>query len=396
MNSLPRHEQSKLIKAVEMAVDYTRDGMAPNDAIEKVARDGNYTPNYIDRIVQSYNKAKSVFEMNKAASEDRAKSFPIASSQEVIQRIYSPKEKEASSNFKLPGDLSKVDFSKPLEKTASLEKTAYDEELSNFKKQHPSSVLRILENNARFMQKHASIAASEIGIHREDMLRAIDDVAYTMSSMSDKQLHKVARLCVNGYPAVGDKFMTIISKKINRDIPNLQKTAHGAVFPHEEPYISMQKAYSCAQKMADAELFYADVQKEAAGSSNMLSSFFANAAAERVGKPLAGVAGGVDKADKDINEQLDSNFFNEVKAIDAKRNLYDIILSDDFKDYQHNEVLNAWNALAKSHPRLMMQNPAAARTLLKQQLNSSGERDLFEIGQATKIESDMAKAEGKK
>ena len=283
-----------------MAVDYTRDGMAPNDAIEKVAREGNYTPNYIDRIVQSYNKAKSVFEMNKAASEDRAKSFPIASSQEVIQRIYSPKEKEASSNFKLPGDLSKVDFSKPLEKTASLEKTAYDEELSNFKKKHPSSVLRILENNARFMQKHASIAESEIGIHREDMLRAIDDVAYTMSSMSDKQLHKVARLCVNGYPAVGDKFMAIISKKINRDIPNLQKTAHGAVFPHEEPYISMQKAYSCAQKMADAELFYADVQKEAAGSSNMLSSFFANAAAERVGKPLAGVAGGVDKSDKDI------------------------------------------------------------------------------------------------
>jgi len=176
-----------------------------------------------------------------------------------------------------------------------------------------------------------------------------------------------------------------VSSKIGRAIPAeaLQKTASGHIFPAKEPFLSMQTAYDSARALAEGEIWHKHVQKEAAVGSSMLKGFLTGAAANKL----------IPQGDKSTGstegsaENLNPDYFNKIKALDAKRALYDMMLNDDkFKGYKHNQMVGAWNSLSKSHPKLMNDNPAAASTLMLQQLETGGRRDLHEIEQAQKVE----------
>jgi hypothetical protein len=210
--------------------------------------------------------------------------------------------------------------------------------------------------------------------------------------MMDKTLEKTARQAVNIYPDVGARMMNIVSHKLGRDIDAkyIQKKASGDFPSAEEPFLSMQAAYEAAHKMANAEIWHEHVQKEATLGSQTLQRFLTNAAANKFSGPAYGMLQGGEGGSKSVDEELDSNFYNKIKALDAKRALYSIVNDDpNFKSYDHSQIVGAWNALADSHPKLLMQNPSAASALILQHLESNGRRDLYEIGQAQKLENDM-------
>ena len=390
MEVLASNEQNRLIGAIEQAIGHTKAGLTPNAAIEKMARAEGYNPQFIDRMVQGFNKAKAVHHMKEASAAHRHESCQLADSKVIISNIYQPKQKEASVDFHIPNSLDKVDFSSKLEKTAALVNTipkSYNPELT------AASYARALQAQSDFFGKLEKIAAAEQATHRHKFMRALDTICDYCRPMTDRELQKTARKAVNVYPGVGDRMMNLVAHKIGRVLPeeSLQKTASGHIFPAKEPFLSMQEVYQSAKLMADAEVWHTHISKEAAGSLGMTRSFLANAAASKLTRPMTEALGQEDiKSEDSADDVLDSNYFNKSKALEAKRALYDMMLNDDkFKAYDHSQMVGAWNNLAGSHPRLLTENPAAASALMLQQLETGGRRDLHEIEQAQKLEKNL-------
>lgn len=90
--------KEKLKKALEDAVGYYNAGMSANDAVVKSASEHDLTVDQTDRVVESFNTAKTINYFDKNAS-DRTGKFELASKKDVTLALFGkePKEKKASS-----------------------------------------------------------------------------------------------------------------------------------------------------------------------------------------------------------------------------------------------------------------------------------------------------------
>ena len=79
--------KEKLRKALEDAVGYYNNGMSANDAIVKSATDHDLTVDQTDRVVESFNTAKTINYYEKNAS-DRTGGFDLASKKEVTLALF--------------------------------------------------------------------------------------------------------------------------------------------------------------------------------------------------------------------------------------------------------------------------------------------------------------------
>jgi hypothetical protein len=96
-----------LKKALEDAVGYYNDGMSANDAIVKSASDHDLTIDQTDRVVESFNTAKTINFFDKNAS-DRTGKFDLASKKDVTLALFGndSTEKKASAIELTPSELS--------------------------------------------------------------------------------------------------------------------------------------------------------------------------------------------------------------------------------------------------------------------------------------------------
>lgn len=79
--------KEKLRKALETAVGYYNDGMSANDAVVKSASEHDLTIDQADRVVESFNTAKTINYYDKNAS-DRTGGFDLAS-KKMLHWLYS-------------------------------------------------------------------------------------------------------------------------------------------------------------------------------------------------------------------------------------------------------------------------------------------------------------------
>jgi len=112
MRTLSKDAEEKIIAAVKRAVALVdRDGMTPDDAIEKVAREEKWTPHLIRFASYAYNTGRQTAQRQLASSaRDKFASFPIVDPEKVISRIWPDKVKsgedelflKASSEYERP------------------------------------------------------------------------------------------------------------------------------------------------------------------------------------------------------------------------------------------------------------------------------------------------------
>ena len=76
-----------LMKALDSAVKHFNGGMSDNDAVVKAASDSQFNPDQTQRLLETYNTAKSVY-FFKVAS-DRRESFPLADPAVVMPALFS-------------------------------------------------------------------------------------------------------------------------------------------------------------------------------------------------------------------------------------------------------------------------------------------------------------------
>lgn len=90
-------EPLKLIKyALDTTISLINKGEPPTPALEKVARELDLNPNYIQRVGEALNVALHYNHFSKTAGEHKAEDFPIANIPTVTKSIFGQTEKTAS------------------------------------------------------------------------------------------------------------------------------------------------------------------------------------------------------------------------------------------------------------------------------------------------------------
>jgi len=409
MKMLSPREENELVSAIEQSIGLTHSGLSPNNAIAKVASDKKYGPEKISRMVEAFNKSKSVHVFKSASQEERARPFELANTQEILRSIYAPTEKTAST-FALPSfsreELRETTHASHIQTSeaaalAEFTKTASehlqtppttDKELTPEMEATCSRLLQqaCLEKKA-VTQKLREELRMKVQFHKMAFERALDDVCAHMSPLTPRGLRKVAQYIVNGYPTTGKGLLDIIEHKARVSFPEMSKTANCVCFPTQEPYVTINRLYTAAENMSKAEVEMSlFAEKEAAGGE-----FGSNFAANALANFLAGAGVSSDKIVdamssrkhvKSIEEEmLDADQFNELKGQEAKRTF--LLLSlyhPELKAYSHAELLKAYNAAVGTIPEAY-NKPDILSNLMVKNLQSSGLKDTFELKQEVDI-----------
>jgi hypothetical protein len=401
---MTNQDEARLVKGIEKAISYTtQQGLTPNDAIYKVASEQKFNAPQVERMAQAFNKTKSVHFMKHANEQSRSDSFPLADSREIVQRLYSTQEKTASE-FNLPKtDFTQIDFHNgSMDKVASL---GSDEEFDKMREQAakhaaltPASLDNMIRKKAHTLQGIVEKLDAEVVRHKYAFESALSDFVYQMSVLPESMMKKTAQKIVNGYPTTGPRALAIARSRISRDIPDMEKTANTAVMPTAEPFLSLQRVYSHAEKWMSSENRRKEFDKEA---NRILGTFGANTAANvmaGMGNPalMQKIIEGQGKKKVDELDTLDPVYYNKLKGIETIRSLMDLGLYDkELSQYDLKDLVQAYNSAVSLVPSAY-DKPEVLRSLMMKNLQSGGQKDLFEIKQESDIEKQLSSADAKK
>ena len=97
MSNLSNKEKEQLQNAVERITDYCVDGMSPNNAIIKTAKEMRLTPDRLPVLVNAYNAGATAERWNSYDSvREKTASFPIADLDVIHKTLYPQTVKKAS------------------------------------------------------------------------------------------------------------------------------------------------------------------------------------------------------------------------------------------------------------------------------------------------------------
>ena len=97
MDPITSAQEDQVIAAVKKAVAMVDDGTAPNDAIEKVARENDWGHHMVRFASQAYNTGRQNFQRDSNDSVlDKMAEFPLADPDKIIQAIWPSNVKTAS------------------------------------------------------------------------------------------------------------------------------------------------------------------------------------------------------------------------------------------------------------------------------------------------------------
>jgi hypothetical protein len=372
------HEKA-LVSSIEKAIHHTTSGMSPNDAITKVASDEGYGPELIKRMVEGYNKSKSVDYLSKAASDTRANAFPLADINVIMKNVYEPVEKVASSDFRLPiKDFSQIDFGQSwTEKLASF---SGDTESKPNTYIHPASVDNMLRKQAHVQAGIKQRMHDKVAFYKVKFEETFNAVVDHVAPMGNTKLQKFATNIINGYQDSGRNLVKAVAARLRRDVSNLDKTANYTIFPTKEPYLTVTKLYQYAEKMAQAEVALDTFEKKSFDLAGVGKSLAGSLMADK----LTSDGDGAGKKVADLKD-LDPKTYNDLRGIDAQRMFTNLALYDpELQKYDVQDLAQAYNTASKMG---LANNEVVLKNAILSNLQSGGLKDKFELSQ----ELDIAK-----
>lgn len=99
-DTIDPREERQLISAAKTAADLAAGGLSPDEAVEKVARDGGFGPGKIRLVAHAYNTGQQLGQWRGGGGIlDKLASYPLCDPEKVISSVYSgptPAEKAAA------------------------------------------------------------------------------------------------------------------------------------------------------------------------------------------------------------------------------------------------------------------------------------------------------------
>jgi len=90
MNKLSKADEQQAMLALETAIQHANTGMDPSAAIVKAAQDAQLEAPMVQRLVEAFNVSKTLHYFKKAAGEEKATTFPIASPEAIVAELFPP------------------------------------------------------------------------------------------------------------------------------------------------------------------------------------------------------------------------------------------------------------------------------------------------------------------
>jgi hypothetical protein len=386
MKILSPNDERRLADAIERAITLTNAGEDPTVAMSKVAREEQFTPPMVRRVVGVFNKSLAVHRLRSTPSAQRKDEFPLADAETVISGMYPDKvafAKEAAAERKpcrLPTQLfTKVNTTLP---TAEFEKVAsVIDEFQAPTMSIDSALNKINKLDAAATRVRRRLAERQ-RYSRVSMLDALDKVAAELRYMPKEAKQQVAQLVVNGYAKTGRQFLELLRGEYRQDLPEVAPTARAAVFPNEPVFHKIAEAHQ--QAMA-----YAAADRESECFEKCAVDFidaFTNNVRSAVGATTGAVKG--DSAKTRITPET----HNALQEVDARRTFMDLALYDkDLQPYELPALIGAYNSAVQSVPEAMSQ-PGLLKPLMLQRINSGNVVDTFQLGQEQALQEKSLKS----
>jgi hypothetical protein len=382
MEKMSKRDEKKLLTALDKAANLSRSGLEPNHVLTKVAREFQLTPQEICRVTETYNKAKSVAFLKSASSDFRANDFPLADSDTVIKSVYEKTASETKQSTTIPmkNYAAMCSYGEEVEKVASERKPR-----ENSCKRDTGSIWKEAMEYEDLQNKVRKDISDRYAATRNDLEQSMRKVAEYCESSPNKDLSKVARMLVNAYGEQGHKFIDDVNNRMSKPkLPKLEKTAHAAMFPVGEPYVSIANAFVQGQKLVKIakDLEYFDKQAD----SSVLNALQMSSILKNLSKGDAKIKPDFIDARTGMSPEWD----NYLKALKAKKMLYNLYRFDPIiKSYPLDDVTNIYNELSELTPALS-DNKAWMRSAVRRMLTQGGAVDPFELKDMMTSEKERA------
>jgi len=356
-DKLDKTREQAVVTAIEMIIDRSRH--EPDANLSKIAADvlgstDNITPELARRACEAFNKSKSVYTLQKRASDERAEEFELIDADEVNRRLYGYHQK-AASLLTMPTRSHQDNIPELREK---LQKVALDASEAPA----PISVgilEREINRTSIRLERSVDKLRERVGMHKQASEDAIHRACQVMRRLPRRQLKKVAHLVVNRYGDDGVRLIKLIGAYIEKELP-IEKTAAAAIFPLREPFTSIaitidqacffSKTSAMLSKTADvsgaAEAGYGGAKSAISGIRKLLDPVIRFAKS-----PVYQQVTKEHKKGDDV--AFDATLRNQLQQLRATQSFVDIASDDFVKGYELDETMQAFNNVVGTMPDLL-------------------------------------------
>lgn len=444
MQSLSKADEQRLLDGVKQATDLVdNQGMSPNDALQKIAEDLEYSPGFLKAACNAFNNGRQLAQWNANDSVlDKLASFPLADYDEIRERIWEATPTKTASDhsmfspvFQTYEDMDRqalLDMPLP-----SMEKAASDE-------LHPAAA-----DEHADMRAHRSYSNYEFNARQVEEARrektAAEDLLHLKLHLLDTYFQKFAyerlpfaqvEAAVSTYfGKPGRALMGYVAERFPNEkrASDHQSSWEGFRQPvdrTQEPYTLVEAAIKQAQELHQADEALQEATQKLAEAKEGVAPFSParhpksessqltltpSLLPEDVGNAKeAGVFGGLaggfglgaarsmadsatqgseKKVDSQVEELESPDHLNEIRKVKAQTLLTQLMSDPESPLSQHDpeEVLTAYNELVQMSPRLADQ-PSAIGPLLNKRL--MGNTEPFEVGETINLEKGLKDTQG--
>jgi hypothetical protein len=428
MNTLSKEAEDKILDAIQDVCQYVNDGVAPTEAVIKVAEEQNLSPNFIRLVCSGYNTGATTHQREKCSNIlDKLAAFPIADTEKVINKIYPVGDAAKSAVLKtasISGDYSVAP--KPVKrvtqtsvKTASTATKAHSGPKQDLAKHAHNSVIAL--------RKTLNTKRAEYADAQEQLLGTISKLAdffsyqkniYSFAKAAELRYGNTGKCLINCIMARG---RNIKSAATNELITADWSSGPGLLFDNaiklSHDVLRLSSEYTALVqntevKIAETYAPFLDTQSQISTQpKTILIRDSANTLNKQADGFLGGLLGGalmrsmgvvgsaglgstsLAKTPSELSTSMaddldDPVHDDELRKIQARAMMQDLMMNDEvIAGYDPAEVMDAYNEITKVTPRSAAQK-AIIRPLLRKRL-TQGSIEPFEAAEMVNIEKNL-------
>lgn len=424
MKTLSKESESLILDAIQDVCGYVNDGSQPTEAVTKVAASRDLPPNFVRLVCQGYNTGATNHQREKSASVlEKLADFPLADAEAAVAELYPEKPKteaEKSAESIVSSEYSAPP--KPLEKVAeymAIPRTPVEAYKPDSKMTMKSAFSKALDEKRSHSVRRHEYAATQDSLLSS--LGALGD--YFKKSAYDREWSyaDVGVVARRVYGDAGNEVMNYVRSRNGREEKRASEYAvvTKPVDWNKSPFTLLDACVKAAHQVSKLRKVYKDSLESTQTKVAELTDPFVEAPNQKklsvLGNPRQEKSSGIVQSivgssiaknmaakhapatpsmveEKVHRELTDPDHQNELRAIQAKAQLYDYLRNDEIiSGYDPDEVMTAYNEIASMNPRSATQ-PAIMRPLLRKRL-TAGAIEPYEAKEMADIEKTLAQTD---
>jgi len=387
---MSKDKEAQIASAVEKSAELVADGLSPNDAIIKVAKDSGFNDNVGRLMVNAYNVSRTLANFETEKGEKRASEFPVADAEIVAKALVdqAPTKRAGASIAQLNGSTNYLELEPDV---ASFEEKYITKKVASNDDGSPDYILmeRLLREKhaAEQMVEGLRSAKGQLEVRFSEKLYGLADTVRKQANFAKFEADAVGlygspaqTICDSIYEAanlaqLGEKRASASSSYIDDTKPNM--VAVGELIKLSQDYV---KAAGELDNSAGALLSFKEIGSAASDLTGSALNFLKN---DIVNPYVESKSKLKPRTFNELNLPVDLK--NEFENARVSTVLSDILADDEVLSQEDpSEVARIAQQQLEINPQLISK-PAVLASAVRRALASRGDIDLFTAKQLVDI-----------